>query len=144
MGVMGSSVAGPEKEFVIGVILFVFLGGAIGSVWRYSLSGWVARRIGETFPFGTLAVNLAGSLLIGFAANYARPDLHRAFAEIVRAFVMVGICGGLTTFSSFTLQTFHFLREKRFWIALANILVSTVLCIVMVAVGWWVATLVFG
>jgi CrcB protein len=127
---------------VIGVVLLVFFGGVVGSVWRYSLSGWVAQRIGETLPLGTLVVNLTGSLIIGFAANYARPDLHREFAEIVRAFVIVGICGGLTTFSSFTLQTFHLLREKRFWIALANILFSTVLCVVMVAAGWWLATFV--
>lgn len=127
---------------MIGVVLLVFFGGVVGSVWRYSLSGWVAQRIGETLPLGTLVVNLTGSLIIGFAANYARPDLHREFAEIVRAFVIVGICGGLTTFSSFTLQTFHLLREKRFWIALANILFSTVLCVVMVAAGWWLATFV--
>jgi CrcB protein len=127
---------------VIGVVLLVFFGGVVGSVWRYSLSGWVAQRIGETLPLGTLVVNLTGSLIIGFADNYARPDLHREFAEIVRAFVIVGICGGLTTFSSFTLQTFHLLREKRFWIALANILFSTVLCVVMVAAGWWLATFV--
>ena len=129
---------------MIGVILLAFVGGAIGSVWRYSLSGWVAQRIGETLPVGTLVVNLTGSLLIGFVANYARSDLHREFADIVRVFVAVGICGGLTTFSSFILQTFHLLREKRFWIALANILFSTVLCIGMVVAGWWLATLVLG
>jgi CrcB protein len=127
---------------VIGVVLLVFFGGVVGTVWRYGLSGWVAQKIGETLPFGTLAVNLTGSLLIGFAANCARPDLHREFAEIVRAFVIVGICGGMTTFSSFTLQTFYLLREKRFWTALANIVFSTVLCVVVVAVGWWLATLV--
>jgi fluoride exporter len=129
---------------VIGVIVLAFLGGAIGSVWRYRLSGWIARQIGETLPFGTLAVNLTGSLIIGFAANYARPDLHRGFAEIVRAFVVVGVCGGLTTFSSFALQTFHLLREKRFWMGLVNILFSTIVCIMMVAVGWWLATIVLG
>lgn len=129
---------------MIGLILLAFVGGAIGSVWRYSLSGWVAQRIGETLPLGTLVVNLTGSLLIGFAADYARPELHHEFAEVVRVFVMVGICGGLTTFSSFTLQTFHLLRERRFWIALANILLSTILCLVMVAAGWWLATLVLG
>lgn len=132
------------EERVIGVILLVFVGGALGSAWRYGLSGWVAQLIGETFPFGTLAVNLTGSLLIGFALNYARPELHRASAQIVLAFVVVGICGGLTTFSSFALQTFHLLRERRFWIALANVLFSTILCIGMVAVGWWLATLVLG
>jgi CrcB protein len=137
-------VAPAPEEQVIGLILLVFVGGAIGSVWRYSLSGWVAQRIGETLPFGTLAVNLIGSLLIGFALNYARPELHRALAQIILAFVVVGICGGLTTFSSFILQTFHLLRQKRFWIALANILFSTILCIGMVAVGWWFATLVLG
>jgi fluoride exporter len=137
-------VAPAAEERVIGVILLVFVGGAIGSVWRYSWSGWVAQRIGETLPFGTLAVNLTGSLLIGFALNYARPELHRALSQSVLAFVVVGICGGLTTFSSFILQTFHLLRQKRFWIALANILLSTILCIGMVAVGWWLATLVLG
>ncbi len=129
---------------MISAILVVFIGGAIGSVWRYSWSGWVAQRIGETLPLGTLVVNLSGSLVIGFAANYARPDLHREYAEIVRGLVLVGICGGLTTFSSFSLQTFHLLREKRFWMALANILVSTILCIVMVATGWWIASLGVG
>jgi fluoride exporter len=98
----------------------------------------------ETLPFGTLAVNLTGSLLIGFALNYARPELHRALSQTVLAFVVVGICGGLTTFSSFILQTFHLLRQRRFWIALANVLLSTILCIGMVAVGWWLATLVLG
>jgi CrcB protein len=128
----------------MGTILLVFLGGVFGSVWRYSWSGWVAQRIGETLPLGTLAVNLAGSLLIGFVARYASPDLHREYAEIARSFVIVGICGGLTTFSSFALQTFHLLRENRFWIALANIVFSTILCIVMVAAGWWLAALVLG
>jgi len=141
---LGSSPAASEKALMIGVILLAFVGGAIGSVWRYSLSGWVAQRIGETLPVGTLVVNLTGSLLIGFVANYARSDLHREFADIVRVFVAVGICGGLTTFSSFILQTFHLLREKRFWIALANTLLSTVLCIGMVVAGWWLATLVLG
>ena len=141
---LGSLPAASEKALMIGVILLAFVGGAIGSVWRYSLSGWVAQRIGETLPVGTLVVNLTGSLLIGFVANYARSDLHREFADIVRVFVAVGICGGLTTFSSFILQTFHLLREKRFWIALANTLLSTVLCIGMVVAGWWLATLVLG
>jgi crcB protein len=129
---------------VIAFIFLAFVGGAIGTVWRYSLSGWVAQRIGETLPFGTLVVNLTGSLLIGFVANYARPDLHREFADILRAFVVVGICGGLTTFSSFILQTLYLLRERRFWIALANLFFSTILCVVMVVAGWWLATLVLG
>ena len=129
---------------MIAFIFLAFVGGAIGTVWRYSLSGWVAQRIGETLPFGTLVVNLTGSLLIGFVANYARPDLHREFADILRAFVVVGICGGLTTFSSFILQTLYLLRERRFWIALANLFFSTILCVVMVVAGWWLATLVLG
>jgi fluoride exporter len=129
---------------VIALIFLAFVGGAIGTVWRYSLSGWVAQRIGETLPFGTLVVNLTGSLLIGFVANYARPDLHREFADLLRAFVVVGICGGLTTFSSFILQTLYLLRERRFWIALANLFFSTILCVVMVVAGWWLAALVLG
>jgi fluoride exporter len=136
-------VATPEIEVVIGTIVLVFVGGVIGTIWRYSWSGWLANRIGEIFPFGTFGVNLTGSLLIGFAAAYARPDGHHGYVDLVRGLVMVGICGGLTTFSSFSLQTFHLLREKRGWMALANILFSTVLCIAMVAAGWWLATLVF-
>jgi CrcB protein len=129
---------------VIEAILLVLLGGAIGSVWRYSWSGFIAKRIGEIFPFGTLGVNLIGSLLIGLAAGYSRPDLPHAYADVVREFVMAGLCGGLTTFSSFSLQSFHLLREKRFWMALANIIFSTALCIMTVAAGWWLATLISG
>jgi fluoride exporter len=119
-------------------ILLVFLGGAVGSIWRYWWSGLVAQRFGETFPFGTLVVNVVGSLLIrafsGLLLHVANGRLSTALEQLL----MVGVCGGLTTFSSFGLQTYSLIVEGRWLSALANIALSTGLCLGCVAVGWQV------
>jgi len=117
-------------------IILVLLGGAIGSMWRFSWSGFVAERLGETFPFGTLVVNLVGSMLIGvFSCVVARVS-NIAIAAALQQFLVIGICGGLTTFSSFSLQTYNLFAEGRRWSALANIIFSTGFCFVCVAIGW--------
>src|SRR5690242_11616739 len=92
--------------------LWVALGGALGSVARYGLSGIVARGVGETFPWGTLAVNVSGSLLIGFLFALAEPGSRRWIGPAGQQFLMYGICGGYTTFSSFSLQTLNLLRNR--------------------------------
>jgi CrcB protein len=119
------------------IILLVFGGGAIGSAWRYWWSGIVAERFGETFPFGTLVVNVVGSLLIGLFAGAM--SHHSRDAAWLQPLLIVGLCGGLTTFSSFSLQTWNLLQSRRWGLALVNIVLSTALCFGWVAVGWQLA-----
>src|SRR5207247_5837935 len=85
--------------------LWIAIGGALGSVARFWFSGFVARQFGETFPWGTILVNVSGSFVIGFFATLASPDGRWLVPAGFRQFFMIGICGGYTTFSSFSLQT---------------------------------------
>ena len=79
---------------------WVLLGGALGTGARYWLSGVVARAFGETFPWGTLLVNVSGSFIIGLFATLTAPDGRMFVGTNARQFVMIGLCGGYTTFSS--------------------------------------------
>jgi CrcB protein len=117
-------------------VALVLLGGALGSIWRFSWSGLIAERFGETFPYGTLVVNLTGSLLIGLGSGYLTRFGGAACALPARQFLLVGICGGLTTFSSFSLQTLNLMISRRWAAAFTNILMSTTLCIGLTAAGW--------
>ena len=116
--------------------MLVFLGGAAGSMWRFWWSGLVAQRFGETFPFGTLVVNLAGSTMIGIVAGLLVHVSKSGIATALQQLLVVGICGGLTTFSSFSLQTYKLIVDGRWFSALSNIVFSTGLCLGCVAVGW--------
>jgi CrcB protein len=116
--------------------LLAFLGGAAGSICRFWLSGVVAQRFGETFPYGTLAVNVVGSLIVGFSAGWLARHDGVFWVWAARAFITVGFCGGLTTFSSFSLQTWHLILSERWFGALANVVASTALCLGLVALGW--------
>ena len=85
--------------------LWIAVGSALGGMARFWCSGLTARLVGETFPWGTMFVNVVGSFIIGFFATLTGPD-GRIFADtLTRQFVMLGVCGGYTTFSSFSLQT---------------------------------------
>jgi len=123
----------------MGTYIWVAVGGAIGTLGRYWLSGVVARAIGETFPWGTLVINVTGSFIIGFFATLTGPD-GRIFAPTdVRQFVMIGICGGYTTFSSFSLQTLNLMHDGEWLYAGANIVLSVVACLIAVWVGHMLA-----
>ena len=115
--------------------LWIALGSALGGVARYACSSLIAHWIGESFPWGTLLVNIFGSFVIGFFATATGPDGRFLVAPDARLFVMVGICGGYTTFSSFSLQTFALLREGDVVRAGANVLASVVLCMLSVWIG---------
>jgi CrcB protein len=115
--------------------LWIALGGALGSMARYGCSGLVARWFGETFPWGTLAINVVGSFVIGFFATLTGPDGRVVASPDARQFVMVGICGGFTTFSSFSLQTLNLARGGDMFGAGANVLGSVVLCLLAVWIG---------
>jgi CrcB protein len=119
----------------MGMYIYVAIGGAIGTVGRYWLSGIVARLIGETFPWGTLLINVTGSFIIGFFATLTGPDRRVYAASSTRQFVMTGICGGYTTFSSFSLQTLNLATDGEALRAGANVGLSVVLCLVAVWAG---------
>ena len=115
--------------------LWVMLGSALGGGARYWFSGVVARMFGETFPWGTLLVNVSGSLVIGFFNTITGPDGRLLVATTARQFVMIGLCGGYTTFSSFSLQTLNLARDGEWLRAGGNVVLSVVLCLVAVWVG---------
>jgi len=122
--------------------LWIALGSALGGVGRYWLSGVIARRFGEAFPLGTLVVNATGSFVIGFIASLTRPEGRLLMSASGRQFLMVGICGGYTTFSSFSLQTLNLAREGEWFYAGANVVASVLLCLLAVWLGHVLAELV--
>src|SRR4051812_47799693 len=112
--------------------LWIALGGALGSVARFWMSGAVAQKVGETFPWGTIAVNVIGCFLIGFINAFTGPDGPVLVHAHVRQFLMIGIMGGYTTFSSFSLQTLNLARDGEWLYAGGNVLVSVAACLVAV------------
>ena len=115
--------------------LWVALGGALGSVSRFWLAMTVAERLEEIFPWGTLTVNVLGSFIIGFVAILTGPDGRLFVPADARIFVIVGFCGGFTTFSTFSLQTLTLLRDGDVTRAGLNIAVSVTACLVAVWLG---------
>lgn len=115
---------------------WVAAGGALGSVGRYWLSGVVASRVGEAFPWGTLVVNLTGSVAIGFLAALTLPEGRWPDSPGVRQFCMAGVCGGYTTFSTFSVQTLQLMRDGEWLYAGGNVVLSVLLCMVGVWLGY--------
>lgn len=116
--------------------LWVMIGSALGGGARYWCSGLVARTVGETFPWGTLTVNVAGSILIGLVAALTGPDGRWLIGGPARQFIMTGVFGGFTTFSSFSLQTLALVQDGEWGRAALNIVLSVVCCLVGVWIGW--------
>ncbi len=116
--------------------VWVAFGGALGSMARYGMSGWVSRLADGAFPFGTMVVNVTGAVLIGFLAALSLPDGRVLLPPSARLFAMTGICGGYTTFSTFSLETFNLIRDGELIQASANVLFSVVLCLIGVALGY--------
>jgi CrcB protein len=115
--------------------LWVMIGSALGGAARYWCSGFIAERIGQTFPWGTLLVNVLGSFVIGFFSTLTGPDGRLLVSSTARQFVMVGLCGGYTTFSSFSLQTLSLAREGDWLRAGGNVGLSVVTCLIAVWLG---------
>src|SRR5579872_6238722 len=115
---------------------WIAVGSALGGMARYALSGVVASAYGETFPLGTLVINILGSFIIGFFATLTGPDGRVLASPATRQFVMTGLCGGFTTFSSFSLQTLNLARDGDFFRASANIVLSVALCLLFVWFGY--------
>jgi CrcB protein len=115
--------------------LYVAVGGALGSVARFWLSALVAEILGPQFPWGTILINVLGSFAIGFYATFTGPDGRIVVSFGARAFVMVGVCGGFTTFSAFSLQTLELARQNHWLEAGGNVVLSVVLCLIGVWLG---------
>jgi fluoride exporter len=117
---------------------WIALGGALGSVARFWLNGAVSAKFGETFPWGTLVVNVIGSLIIGVLGALTMPEgpMNSEVRAFATRFIMIGICGGFTTFSSFSLQTLNLIREREWLFAGGNMLLSVMLCLVATWLGF--------
>ncbi|MCE9587692.1 MAG: fluoride efflux transporter CrcB [Verrucomicrobia bacterium] len=117
--------------------LLVGVGGALGSVARAGMTDLVTRWMGNQFPFGTVVVNVMGALLMGLLAGYGETEPGRLiFSPGARTFLMIGVLGGYTTFSSFSLQTF-LLMEQGNWIgAFLNVFLSVLLCVSGIWLGF--------
>jgi CrcB protein len=120
----------PMKFTLVGVsvdnILLIGFGGFLGSLLRYVFSGYVQRILQSAeFPYGTIAVNIAGCLMIGFLSQLV--ESRGAFASEIRAFLFIGFLGGFTTFSTFGNETMNLFRDRENMLALANVVVQ-VLC----------------
>jgi CrcB protein len=114
-------------------VMAIAAGGAVGSVLRYWVSTWVHSLAGRDFPYGTLAVNVVGSLLMGFLFAFFLERLSTD--SVVRAGLLIGVLGGFTTFSSFSIETFNLLEEGLWLRAGINAAASLVLCLAATWIG---------
>lgn len=130
--------------------VYIAIGGALGSLLRYVVQGWVQRSadnwvtrlVGASFPIGTLVVNATACLVIGLLAGYfAGPNLVR---EEYRIGLTVGVLGGYSTFSTFGIESFNLANEGEFSLALANIVLSCVIGFTAVWIGYRIAERCFG
>ena len=115
--------------------LWIGLGGALGSIARYWIARW-ALPISHGLPWGTILINIGGSFAIGLFGTLTIAHGRHPVPETARLFFMVGVCGGFTTFSSFSLQSLDLLRAGAPGRALANIALSVLLCLAAVALGY--------
>lgn len=115
-------------------IVLIGLGGLIGTLGRYWLSGLIARKYGETFPLGTLVVNAVGCFITG--SVFYLTEERFLVSPTVRSVILIGLLGGFTTFSSYGLQTFTLLREGEFGLAVLNVTFSNLLGLLLVWAGY--------
>jgi fluoride exporter len=120
--------------------IWIALGAGLGGVLRYWCSGVAARLGAETFPWGTLFINVLGSSFIGFFATFSGPEGRALVAPNTRLFVMTGVCGGYTTFSTFSLETLRLMQDREWGYAALNVAASVGLCLLGVWLGHQLAT----
>ena len=122
----------------------VLIGGFCGGISRFFLSGLVGRSVGETFPWGTLLVNVSGAVAIGAFAGAARVHGGIFASDLFRDLIVVGLFGGYTTVSSFCLQTLNLALEGEGRLAAFNVVASSALCVLFVALGFWMVVWATG
>ena len=114
-------------------IIYIALFGAAGCLSRYFLSGWVYQIMGRAFPYGTLVVNVVGAFIIGLVMEFSIRSA--AIPATMRVALTIGFLGGLTTFSTFSYETFRLLEEGAFGIAFLNVLISVLVCLACTWLG---------
>ena len=123
-------------------ILYLAVAGALGAVSRFLLSGVTYRLLGSGFPYGTLCVNIIGSLLIGFVMQVGlTTDI---IPQSLRTVITVGFLGAFTTFSTFSFETLNYIQEGVWGMALLNIAVNVIVCLLAVFAGIIIGKLAFG
>ena len=122
--------------FTLATYLAVAAGGAVGSVWRFWLTAVMTALTGARFPWGTLLINVLGSAIIGLVGGLTLIPERIGMHPHLRVFIMVGVCGGFTTFSSFSLQTLELLQTGDILPAVGYMVGSVVLCVLFVWIGW--------
>ncbi|HTG82059.1 MAG TPA: fluoride efflux transporter CrcB [Geobacteraceae bacterium] len=115
------------------VVVLIALFGALGCLTRYFMSGWVYELLGRNFPYGTFAVNIVGAFIIGLIMEFGMRST--LISANLRIGFTVGFLGGLTTFSTFSYETFRLLEDGEFLIAGANVLLSVVVCLAFTWLG---------
>ena len=115
------------------VVLLIAFFGALGCLTRYFLSGWVYDLLGRSFPYGTFAVNIVGAFCIGLIMEFSMRST--LVSPSLRIGLTIGFLGGLTTFSTFSYETFRLLEDGELLIAMANVLLSVMVCLVFTWVG---------
>ena len=115
------------------VVLLIAGFGALGCLARYFVSGWVYDLFGRSFPYGTFAVNILGAFVIGLVMEFGMRSTLLPVS--LRIGLTIGFLGGLTTFSTFSYETFRLLEEGDFFVAAANVLVSVVVCLFFTWLG---------
>ncbi|MFD2032817.1 fluoride efflux transporter CrcB [Ancylobacter dichloromethanicus] len=111
-------------------------GGAIGSVLRFGINRWLTLLLGDALPWGTILVNIGGAFVIGLFAASFEGNARSIIPLEVRQFLLVGLCGGFTTFSSFSLQTLVLLNAGEAGRAMLNVALSVMLCLIAVSLGY--------
>lgn len=130
---MGPGLAPALWVYFMQMVFYIALFGALGCLTRYYLSGWVYELLGRVFPVGTFAVNILGAFCIGLIMEFGiRTTL---ISPTLRTGLTIGFLGGLTTFSTFSYETFRLLEEGEFLIASANVLLSVLVCLMFTWLG---------
>ncbi|MES2214559.1 MAG: fluoride efflux transporter CrcB [Pseudomonadota bacterium] len=122
--------------------IYVAIGSAIGGTLRYATSITALHYLGSSFPFGTLIVNICGSFIIGLCAGFLGGGVEPIQERNIKHFMMIGVCGGFTTFSSFSLETLQLIENAEIVKAGVNVILSVILCIVATWLGYFLSKII--
>src|SRR5690348_7144929 len=121
---------------------WVAIGGALGSMARYGIGGLISQKSSGSFPWGTFVVNVTGSFVIGILGALTLPEgkMTSQSRDFATQLLITGVCGGYTTFSSFSLQTLYLIRDGQWFYAAGNVLLSVLFCMIAVWIGFWLGS----